>query len=135
MNGFATDVEERTSRWAPGIRQGGGFFFYLLSGEVQIRWGLSGGRGQSHEKHSCVAAVGGADLGGLAHLLLKLSSDAVVLLDAQRKRLGRFLGLELRLAREKGKISGAGCGRLVHKPGIRIENERQWFFCHLRQQF
>lgn len=78
-----------------------------------------------------MAAVGGADLGGLAHLLLKLSSDAVVLLDAQRKRLGRFLGLELRLAREKRKISGAGCGRLVHKPGIRNENEWQCFFLPL----
>lgn len=33
----------------------------------------------------------GADLGGLAHLLLKLSSHAVVLLDAQRERLGCFL--------------------------------------------
>lgn len=43
----------------------------------------------------------GADLGRLAHLLLKLSADTIVLLDAQRKRLCRFLRLQLRLARKK----------------------------------
>lgn len=46
-----------------------------------------------------------ADLGRLAHLLLKLSSHAVVLVDTQRERLSRFLRLQLRLVRKKRKIA------------------------------
>lgn len=42
-----------------------------------------------------------SDQGRLAHLLLKFGPHAIVLLDAQSKRLGSFLGLELRLVREE----------------------------------
>lgn len=41
-----------------------------------------------------------ADQGRLAHLLLKFGPHAVVLLDAQSKRLRSFLRLQLRLVRE-----------------------------------
>lgn len=45
-----------------------------------------------------------ADLGRLAHLLLKFRPHAIMLLDAQSKRLGSFLRLLLRLVREgRGK--------------------------------
>lgn len=60
--------------------------------------------GDRETKVALGPAVVRADLGGLAHLLLKLSSHAIVLLDAQRKRLGRFLRLQLRLVRRKRKI-------------------------------
>lgn len=42
-----------------------------------------------------------ADQGRLAHLLLKFGPHAVVLLDAQSKRLCSFLRLQLRLVREE----------------------------------
>lgn len=50
-----------------------------------------------------VSGAGRADLGGLAHLLLKLSPYTIVLLNAQHKRLGCFLRLQLRLVRKERK--------------------------------
>lgn len=44
-----------------------------------------------------------ADLGRLAHLLLKFRPHAIMLLDTQSKRLGSFLGLQLRLLREESR--------------------------------
>lgn len=68
-------------------------------------------------------AVVRAYLGGLAHLLLKLSSYAIVLLNAQRERLGRFLRLQLRLVREKRKENNDLKLRIPsHKPEIRTES-------------
>lgn len=67
-----------------------------------------------------VVAPSPAYLGGLAHLLLELSSHAIVLLNAQRKRLGRFLRLQLRLVREKRKENNDLKLRVPsHKPEIR----------------
>lgn len=42
-----------------------------------------------------------ADLGRLAHLLLKFRPHAIMLLDAQSKSLGGFLRLHLGLVREE----------------------------------
>lgn len=78
---------------------------FILGGS-QNDWKDSGGGRKLRP-----GVVGGADLGGLAHLLLKLSSDAIVLFNAQRKGLGRFLGLKLRLVREKNrKLAGLATG-------------------------
>lgn len=63
---------------------------------------------------------GGTDLGGLAHLLLKLAAHAVVLLDAQRERLGRFFRLQLRLVRGKRKTMAFSGLTLIHKPAERM---------------
>lgn len=65
-------------------------------------------------------AVIRAYLGGLAHLLLELSSHAIVFLNAQRERLGRFLRLQLRLVREKRKENNdLKLGVPSHKPAMR----------------
>lgn len=66
--------------------------------------------GDREPKVAVGPAVVRADLGGLAHLLLKLSSHTIVLLDAQRKRLGRFLRLQLRLVRRKRKVMAFSLG-------------------------
>lgn len=134
LNSTVPDVHGSRSGWASGIR---GVSFFLervrdvgkkkkwIDDDVFIRWWIRGWvtamrRGwntwETEEEsgpRSGLQLRVGADLGRLAHLLLKLSADTIVLLDAQRKGLGRFLRLQLRLARKKrgGNISDFGYRR------------------------
>ena len=82
--------------------------------------------GRETEKKVALGPAVGADLGGLAHLLLKLSTHTVVLLDAQRKWLRRFLRLQLRLVREKRKRKTMAFSYRLSFTNLKSNRIAQW---------